>query len=441
MALQNSDANARQQDRKTLLVAALMCAIALAALDATIVATALPTIVGNLGGLSLFSWVFSIYLLASTVTVPLYGKLADLYGRKPVVLFGCGVFLLGSICCGISQNMEQLIISRAIQGLGAGAVQPVTMTIIGDIFTMEQRAKIQGLFSSVWGFVSLLGPAIGGVIVDGASWRLAFLLNVPLGLLSMVLIWRYFQEKAEKRQSHVIDYWGTVLFSGAVVALLLAVLQAVKSYGWLGTPTLGLFATSAVLMALFVWQESRAREPVLPLWLFRNKVIVVASMCTFLTGGLMFGINSYVPLFAQGVRGGSAMDAGLIVLPLSVTWPLGSMLAGPHHDQARLLRFGELRCRHARHRLATPAAGDHRHLDRPAAGRRRHRRSRHGLHDAVADHLRAELGRMEQPRRGDGDDAVLPHDRRRYLGRRHGRHPQQRACRTTSPACPASRRA
>ena len=142
MALQNSDANARQQERKTLLVAALMCAIALAALDATIVATALPTIVGNLGGLSLFSWVFSIYLLASTVTVPLYGKLADLYGRKPVVLFGCSVFLLGSICCGVSQNMEQLIISRAIQGLGAGAVQPVTMTIIGDIFTMEERVEI-----------------------------------------------------------------------------------------------------------------------------------------------------------------------------------------------------------------------------------------------------------------------------------------------------------
>jgi EmrB/QacA subfamily drug resistance transporter len=324
----NSDATARVQDRKTLLVAALMCAIALSALDATIVSTALPTIVGNLGGLSLFSWVFSIYLLASTVTVPLYGKLADLYGRKPVLLFGCSVFLLGSVCCGASQNMEQLILSRAVQGLGAGAVQPVTMTIIGDIFTMEERARIQGLFSSVWGFVSLLGPAIGGIIVDGASWRVAFFLNIPLGLLSMLLIWKCFQERAEKRQKHVIDYWGTVLLSGAVGALLLGVLQSVKSYGWLGTPTLGLFALSAVLLALFIRQEGRAPEPVLPMWLFRNKVIRIASICTFVSGGLMFGINSYVPLFAQGVRGGSAMDAGLIVLPMSVTWPLGSVLAG-----------------------------------------------------------------------------------------------------------------
>lgn len=328
MALQNSDAEARQQDRKTLLVAALMCAISLAALDATIVSTALPTIVGKLGGLSLFSWVFSIYLLTSTVTVPLYGKLADLYGRKPIVLFGCTVFLLGSVACGAAQNMEQLILARAIQGFGAGAVQPVTMTIIGDIFTMEERARIQGLFSSVWGFVSLLGPAIGGVIVDGASWRVAFFLNVPLGLLSMFLIWRFFQEKAEKRQSHVIDYWGTVLLSGAVVALLVAVLQSVKSYGWLGPETLALFATSAVLFVAFIWQENRAREPVLPMWLFKNKVIAIASMCTFVSGGIMFGINSYVPLFAQGVRGGSAMDAGLIVLPLSVTWPLGSVLSG-----------------------------------------------------------------------------------------------------------------
>ena len=158
------------------------------------------------------------------------------------------------------------------------------MTIIGDIFTMEERARIQGLFSSVWGFVSLLGPAIGGVIVDGASWRFAFLLNIPLGLASMLLISRYFQERTEKRQTHVIDYWGTVLLSGAVGALLLSVLQSVKTYGWLGAPTLGLFAISAVLLALFIRQEGRAEEPVLPMWLFRNKVIVAASICTFVSG-------------------------------------------------------------------------------------------------------------------------------------------------------------
>jgi len=313
---------------KGLLIVALMCAISISALDATIVSTAMPTIVGKLGGLSLFSWVFSVYLLTSTVTVPLYGKLADLYGRKPVLLFGCTVFLIGSALCGLSQSMVQLILFRAIQGLGAGAVQPITMTIIGDSFSMEERAKVQGLFSSVWGVCSLAGPAIGGFIVDGASWRMAFYLNLPLGLASMFMIARFYKENVSRRQSHVIDYWGTMLLTGAVVALLLGLLQAVKSYGWLGAPTLGLFATSAFLLAIFVAVEKKTQEPVLPLWLFKNQVIAIASLVTFVSGGIMFGINSYVPLFAQGVRGGSAIDAGLIVLPMSVSWPLGSVIAG-----------------------------------------------------------------------------------------------------------------
>ncbi len=313
--------------RPGLVVAALMMATSLAALDATVVGTAMPTVVGSLGGLSLFSWVFSIYLLTSTVTVPLYGKLADLYGRKPVLMVGASLFLLGSILCGLSQSMEQLIAFRAVQGIGAGAVLPITMTIIGDLFSIEQRARIQGLFSSVWGAASVTGPALGGLITDNASWRWVFYVNLPLGLLAIVLLGLYYRERTEKRE-HSLDYWGTVLLSGAIVSLLMALLHGVKTYGWTGQETLALFAMAAVLLAAFVWQEGRAKEPAVPLWLFRNRVIAVSSLAGFVGGGLMFGVSSYVPLFSQGVFGGTAIDAGLVVAPMSIGWPVGSTLAG-----------------------------------------------------------------------------------------------------------------
>jgi EmrB/QacA subfamily drug resistance transporter len=319
---------------KGVLVVALMFSIAIAAMDATIVSTALPTIVGQLGGLSLFSWVFSVYLLTSTVTVPLYGKLADLYGRKPVLIFGASLFLFGSALCGTAGSMEQLILFRAVQGLGAGAVQPITMTIIGDIFTIEQRAKIQGLFSSVWGITSLAGPALGGLITKGVSWRWVFFINIPVGLIAILLIWRFFKEETEKHE-HSLDYYGTILLSGAVVSLLLGLLYGVDNYGWTGSETLVMFGLAALLFAIFVRQEQRAAEPVLPLWLFKNRVIVVGCLATFLGGGLMFGISSYVPLFAQGVFGGDALDAGLIVLPMSVSWPVASVIGG-----RVILRFG-----------------------------------------------------------------------------------------------------
>jgi EmrB/QacA subfamily drug resistance transporter len=304
-----------------------MFAIAISAMDATIVSTAAPTIVGNLGGLSLFSWVFSVYLLASTVTVPLYGKLADVYGRKPILLSGILVFLVGSVLCGLAQNMEQLILFRAVQGIGAGAVQPITMTVIGDIFTIEERARIQGLFSSVWGVTSLAGPAIGGLLTQGLSWRWVFFINLPIGLIAAFLIWRFFKERAE-RHEHVMDYFGTALLSSGAVCILLALLHGVDTYGWTGTETLVLFALGAVLLVAFIIQEGRAAEPVLPLWLFRNKVIAVACMATFVGGGLMFGVSSYIPLFAQGVLGGDAFDAGLMVLPMSFSWPIASIIGG-----------------------------------------------------------------------------------------------------------------
>ncbi|HWC30570.1 MAG TPA: MFS transporter, partial [Dehalococcoidia bacterium] len=300
-------------NQRVLLVIGLMLAMSVAALDGTVVSTAMPTIVGTLGGLSLFSWVFSIYLLTSTVPVPLYGKLADLYGRKPVLLFGCTLFLIGSALCGAAGTMEQLIIFRAVQGLGAGAILPMVITVIGDNFPMEQRARIQGFFSGVWGVSSLLGPLVGGLITEGVSWRWIFLINIPIGLVGIGILTSVFHERLEKR-SHVIDSWGTILLTGSLVSFLLGLLQGVQEWGWLGGPTLALFGVAAFLMVLFVLQEQRVAEPVIALSLFKNKVIAVASLGTFMGGAMMFGFTSYVPLFIQGVKGGTALDSGLILL-------------------------------------------------------------------------------------------------------------------------------
>jgi EmrB/QacA subfamily drug resistance transporter len=310
-----------------LLIIGLMLAMSVAALDGTVVSTAMPTIVGSLGGLSLFSWVFSIYLLTSTVPVPLYGKLADLYGRKPVLLFGCALFLVGSGLCGIAGTMEQLIIFRAVQGLGAGAILPMVITVVGDNFPMEQRARIQGFFSGVWGVSSLLGPLVGGLITEGVSWRWIFLINIPIGLVGIAILASVYHERLQKR-SHVIDSWGTLLLTGALVSFLVALLQGVKEWGWLGGPTLSLFAVAAFLMTLFILQERRVSEPVIALSLFGNKVIAIASLGTFMGGAMMFGFTSYVPLFIQGVRGDSALQSGLILLPMSFLWTVGSIISG-----------------------------------------------------------------------------------------------------------------
>src|SRR6266700_4055694 len=208
---------------KIIVTIALMLGMSLAALDTTIVGTAMPSIVGKLGGITLYSWVFSAYLLTSTTTVPIYGKLADLFGRKPVFLFGTTLFLIGSVASGASQSMEQLIVFRAIQGLGAGAVLPIVLTIIGDIFALEERAKVQGLFSGVWGLASIIGPALGGVIVDHFSWRWVFYINIPFGLLSAILLIISFKENVE-RKKHSIDYLGTVTLTVAIAALLFSLL-------------------------------------------------------------------------------------------------------------------------------------------------------------------------------------------------------------------------
>ncbi|HZR42180.1 MAG TPA: MDR family MFS transporter [Ktedonobacteraceae bacterium] len=305
----------------------LMLGMFLAALDTTIVGTALPSIVGKLGGITLYSWVISAYLLTSTTTVPIYGKLADLYGRKPMFLFGTALFLLGSVACGAAQSMEQLIIFRAIQGLGAGAVLPIVLTIIGDIFSLEERVKVQGLFSGVWGVSSIIGPALGGLIVDHFTWRWVFFINVPFGLISAFLLIISLKEHVE-RQKHHLDYLGTLTLTGAIVALLFAFLQGGTSWAWDSLPSIGLFAAAIALTALFLWQESRAEEPVLPLTLFNNRIISIASIGAVVLGIVLFGLSSYVPLFVQGVKGGSATSAGIALGPMLIAWPIASALSG-----------------------------------------------------------------------------------------------------------------
>lgn len=313
---------------------ALMLGMSLAALDTTIVGTALPSIVGKLGGITLYSWVFSAYLLTSTGTVAIYGKLADLFGRKPLFLFGSAVFLVGSAASGAAQSMEQLIIFRAIQGLGAGAVLPIVLTIIGDIFALEERARVQGLFSGVWGLSSIIGPALGGLIVDHFSWRWVFYINIPFGLLSAFLLIVSLKENVE-RKKHSIDYLGTVTLTSGVVALLFALLQGGVTWAWTSLPSLGLFALATVLIVLFLLQEARAPEPILPLTLFTNRIIAISSVGGVILGVVMFGITSYVPLFVQGVRGGTATSAGVTLGPLLVAWPIASTLSGKI-----ILRYG-----------------------------------------------------------------------------------------------------
>jgi EmrB/QacA subfamily drug resistance transporter len=317
-----------------LIIAGLMLGTALAALDTTVVGTAMPTIIGKLGGISLYSWVFSAYLLTSTTTVPVYGKLADLYGRKPVFLVGVAIFLAGSVLCGLSQSMVQLVIFRAVQGIGAGAVLPVTMTIIGDLFSIQERARIGALFSGVWGVSSIAGPALGGLITDYVGWRWVFYVNLPVGLVSAGLIMALLHERVEHRRRQ-IDYLGSATLTAGITALLLGLLQGGDAWAWTSPESLATFGAAALLLAVFLWNEARVPEPVLPLSLFKNRIITVASIAGALSGAAMFGVTSFVPLFVQGVEGGTATDAGMVVAPMSIGWPAGSIIAG-----RLIVRFG-----------------------------------------------------------------------------------------------------
>lgn len=316
----------RETNRRLVVVAA-MAGTFLSALDSSIVGPAMPTIIGQLGGLSLYSWVFSAYLLTSTTTVPLYGRLSDMYGRKPMFVISAALFVLGSALCGVAQNMEQLVAFRAIQGLGAGGIIPVTFTILGDLFSVEERAKMAGLFSAVWGASAVAGPTLGGLIVEVVDWRWIFYLNLPFGAVSVWLMWRSLHEERVGERSR-IDYLGALLLTAGITSVLFALLEIGEGASWLAPRTGGAMGVGALLIAWFLIHERRVPSPMLPLDLFRSPIIAVVTGAGTLIGGVMFGISSFVPLYVQGVLGGSPIDAGLTVAPFSIGWSVASVVSG-----------------------------------------------------------------------------------------------------------------
>ena len=314
--------------RRWAVTAGVMTGMFLAALEATVVSTAMPTVIASLGGLSHYSWVFSAYLITSTVTVPVWGKLSDLYGRRLFYQIGIAVFLLGSILSGISTSMTELIAFRAIQGLGAGALIPLGMTIIGDIYTVSERARMQALFSGVWGFSSVIGPVLGGFITDQLSWRWVFYINIPVGLAAALIMGLALKEP-KRQQRPAIDYAGALLLMLAITLLMLALVEGGASIETMTSPqNLALFAGAAVLTALFVWAEARASDPIVPFKLFRNRVVTVSIIAGFLAGVAMFGAITFVPLFAQGALGATATEAGSLLTPLMLSWVILSIIGG-----------------------------------------------------------------------------------------------------------------
>lgn len=314
--------------RRWAVTAGVMTGMFLAALEATVVSTAMPTVIASLGGLSHYSWVFSAYLITSTVTVPVWGKLSDLYGRRLFYQLGIAVFLAGSILSGMSTSMTQLIAFRAIQGLGAGALIPLGMTIIGDIYTLKERARMQALFSGVWGFASVVGPVVGGFITDQLSWRWVFYLNIPFGLAAALIMGLALKEP-RRHERPAIDYAGALLLMLAITLLMLALVEGGASVASLTSPrNLALFAGAVVLTILFVWIELRARDPIVPFQLFRNRVVAVSIAAGFLAGVAMFGAITFVPLFAQGALGATATEAGSLLTPLMLSWVGLSVIGG-----------------------------------------------------------------------------------------------------------------
>lgn len=313
--------------RRTLVTTGILLGIFLAALDSTVVGTAMPTVIASLGGTALYSWVFASYMLTLTTATPIFGKLCDLFGQKLPFALSVGLFLLGSALSGSAQTMPQLIVFRALQGIGGGGILAVAFTIIGHIFAPTERPKVQGLLGMVWAFSSIVGPTTGGFIVDHFSWRWTFFINMPIGVVPVILVLANLQDSRQRNEKPTIDFVGAICLAASLVSLLLALLQG-STDGWTSTYILGLFVASIVLLLIFIWNESRTPEPIVPLSLFRLRTFSLCNLDNLLAGAALFGILGFIPLFVQGVLGGSATSAGIALMPLNLGWPLGSLIAG-----------------------------------------------------------------------------------------------------------------
>lgn len=329
--------------RKRNIIIAIMVAMFLGAVEGTIVTTAVPTIARELSGFEMISWVFSLYLLTSAISTPIYGKLSDLYGRKNTLSVGILIFLLGSSLCGLSQNMYQLIGFRALQGLGAGAIFTVTYTIVGDVFSLEERARVQGWVSSVWGVASLAGPFLGGFLIDTLSWHWIFYINIPFGILSILLLQRNLQENFE-RKKHKIDYAGTLVLSGAIILLLLGVLTGGKGSSLLSPKMLTLLGGGLALFVAFYFIEKRAVEPIVPFEVF-TKTNTIVNIISFMASAILIGADVYMPIYIQNVLGYGATLSGLSMAPMSISWLLSSVILGkaiPKYGERVVIGFSAL---------------------------------------------------------------------------------------------------
>lgn len=309
------------------ILAALMMSMMLAAMDNTIVSTAIPQIVGDLGGFSVFSWVFSIYLLVQTVTIPLYGKLADMYGRKPVLIAGSVIFLTGSATCALSWNMLSLIAFRALQALGAGAIMATVNTLAGDLYGVRERAKIQGWLSSVWGVSAIAGPALGGAFAEYASWHWIFLINLPVGIVSITLLSLFLHEK-KPPVPHRLRVSNALLMLISSGLLMFGLLQGGQSWPWLSLNSMLVFTVTAILIYSTIRVERNNPEPVMPGWIWKNRVLTGANLAMVGMGATMMAPSMYLPVYAQSVSGVGPIAAGFILASMSTTWPVSSALSG-----------------------------------------------------------------------------------------------------------------
>ncbi len=313
--------------RKVILTGTLL-GLLVSAVNQTTVSTALPRIVGDLGGLHLFSWVFTSFMLTSTTVVPLAGKLSDIFGRKPFFLGGITILLIASALAGTSGSIEELIVWRAVQGVGAGMLMGNAFAIIGDLFPPAERGKYQGLFTGVFGLASVLGPTLGGYLTDHVSWRAIFYMNIPIGVIAFFLLWRYYPRKAAGGARRPIDYTGAALLGATTVPLLLALVWAGGEFAWTSVEIISLFTLSGVALVVFLWNESRVEEPIIPLMLFQSRFFAVATFLSFITGMGLFGAINYMPMFVQGVLGTSASNSGLVTSPMMLTMVVASTACG-----------------------------------------------------------------------------------------------------------------